>query len=438
MARGTIVAQYIDAAFFGGERVIGDVQLHVAVDLERAFAHRDLERAAMATEAALPILGCRYEPRWWRDRWVPDDGLPAPVEPERIVAGGMDEATKDVLRERMDALRHRPWRIWPLVAGDRARLVISISHRLTDAAGALAVVREFGAHLAGAEPHPGWGEHGMERGLGRVLRSLRLRDLPVLAWETLLYWRLPFQLLRLARPRERWVSNLDGAGAPLFRTVEVALGDGSPLRQRCRQLECTVNDALVATLAMLNGTLFGPGQVGNFFTIDFRAYLQDRRPRVANLSGIDNVILKRSAVGDFTATATAVQQRTARLKQRFTGLPAMLSNHGPMLLLPHGMLHAVIRLWLKWAFALLDRGLIVTNIGPLDPYLDTFGDRAVAASLIGPFLPGILVPIITATSFRDRLTLQVNGFGGPPSHQLGLVADGLEELVAEWRNQPPR
>ena len=437
MAGESIVAEYIDVAFFWGEQVIGDVQLLVAIDLDRPFRRDELDRAAAATEAALPILGCRYEPRWWRDRWVPDASLPSPAQEEREVATDLEAATADVLRERMDARRHRPWRIWPLRAGDRSRLVISISHRATDAAGALAVVREFGAHLTGADPHPGWGEQEMERGLGRVFRSLRLRDLPVLAWETLLYWRLPYQLLRLARPRERWVCSLDAPGAPLYRTVELALGSGSPLRQRCRQLGCTVNDALVAMLAMLNGSLFGPGHVGNFFTINFRPYLQDPLPRVANLSGIDSVILERSAVGDFTATATAVLQRTARLKQRFTGLPAILSNHGPMLLLPHGMLHTAIRLWLKWAFALLDRGLIVTNIGPLDPYLDTFGDRATAASLVGPFLPGILVPIITATSFRDRLTLQVNGFEGPPSHQLALVADGLEELMVEWRESSP-
>jgi len=436
MESAPIVAEYIDAAFFGGEKTMGDVQLYVAIDLDRPFERAELERAAAATERALPILGCRYEPRWWRDRWIPDASLPSPVEAAREVSTDLDAATAELLGEGMNARHHRPWRIWPLVASDGARLVVAVSHRLTDASGALTVVRELGAHLTGAEPHPRWQDRPMDRGFGQIGRGLRLRDLPVLAWETLLYWRLPYELLRLARPREPWPANVDPEGTRVYRTVAVGVGEGSALRRRCRELGCTVNDALVAILAMLNGALFGRGRVGNFFTINFRPYLADTRPRLANLSGMDSVILDRSAVGDFATTATAVLERTARLKQRFTGLPAMLSNHAPMLLLPHGMLRVAIRLWLKWAFALLDRGLIVTNIGPLDPYLDTFGDRATAASLVGPFMPGVCIPLVTATSFRDRLTLQVNGFAGPANHQLTLLADHLEELVADLRGTP--
>ncbi len=437
MSAPPYVAEYTEAAFFGGAEAFGRVLLHVAIDLREPFEAGELQRAAEATEAAFPILGCHYQAGSWRDRWIAAPESSALRVDDRHAPDGVEAATEALVREEPDPTARRPWRVTQLRGPDTCRLVVTVSHMLADAAGALTVVRELAAHLTGEPPHPSWGERGMPRGLGQVVRALRLRDLPRLALETVLFMRLPFQFLGMARPREPWADNLGRAGRAVCRTIIVDVADGSPFKDRCRDLGCTINDALVALLAMLNGALFGRGAVGNFFTINFRPYFSDGLPRVANLSGIDIVSLPRPSVGDFAATAGAVAERTRRLKQRFAGLPAVLSNHASLMVAPHGLVRLVIRLWARWACALLNRGLLVTNIGALDPYLAPLGERATAASLVGPFMPGFAAPVITASGFRGRLTLRINGFDGPCAPQLDQIERGLRELV-DGVISPPR
>ncbi len=425
-------SQFVDAAFFGGERAMGRPTLHVAIDLDRPFPVDALVRAARETEAALPILATRYRTHWWRDRWEshPD---PAPAVEEIRAPEGVEAATLDLVRRVPDPERERPWAICQLRADDGCRLVISVLHQLTDAAGALTVVREFAARLDDAPPSPGWGDRPMPRGLGQMVRAVRLRQLPRLALEVADFALLPLRYLGLGRPRERWRSNLDRAGSEGYRTLAMGVGEGTPLRDRCRRLGCTVNDALVTLLAQLNGRLYTGGRVGNFFTVDLRRYLDDDRPRVANVSGMDVVIVPRAALDDFDAAAAVIARGTRRRKRGFPGLPALLSNHASMWMLPHALVRLLIRVWVVWACALIDRGLLVTNIGPLDRYLEPLGERATAASVIGPWIPGFAVPILTATSFRDRLTVQINGFDGPARSQLDDVEGTLRELTGGWR-----
>jgi NRPS condensation-like uncharacterized protein len=425
-------SQFVDAAFFGGERAMGRPTLHVAIDLDRPYSADALTRAARETEAALPILATRYRTRWWRDRWEPHPDPPPAVEDVPAPAG-IEAATLAIVRRIPDPTRERPWAIRQLRGDEGCRLVISVLHQLTDAAGALAVVREFADRLGGADPGPGWGDLPMPRGLGQMIRALRLRQLPHLALEVVDFSLLPLRYLGLGRPKQRWRSNLDRAGAESYRTLMMGVGEGTPLRDRCRRLGCTVNDALVALLAQLNERLYVGGKVGNFFTVDLRRYLGDERPRVANISGMDVVIVARSTLQDFDAAVEVVARGTRRRKRGFPGLPALLSNHASMWMLPHGLVRLLIRVWVVWACALIDRGLLVTNIGPLDRTLAPLGERAVAASVIGPWIHGFAVPILTATSFRDRLTVQINGFDGPSRPQLDAIEAGLQGLTEDWK-----
>lgn len=424
-------SEFVDASFFGGGPAMGRPTLHVTVDLDAPFPEDELRRAAGETERAFPILASRYQPRWWRDRWVPDRDGETSIEDIRI-PGGLDEATLAITREVIEPERSRPWTIRQLRSADGTRLVISVLHQLTDAAGALAVVGEFAVRLNGGGGDPGWGSEPMPRGLGQMLRALAPRQWPALALEVARFALMPLQYLALGRPCQRWQTGLATGGRESYRTLTLAVGEGTPLRKRCRALGCTVNDALVALLAQVNGRLYRGGNVGNFFTVDLRRYLGDDRPRIANISGMDVVILPRESLDDFDAAAAVVSRGTDRRKRGFPGLPALLSNHASMWMLPHAVVRVAIRIWAVWACALIDRGLLVTNIGAIDRYLAPFGDRATAACLVGPWVPGFAVPILTATSFRGVLTVQINGFDGPCEAQMEAIEGELRDLTADF------
>lgn len=432
---GAIASTFFDAAFFAGRRSIGDVQLHMVVDLNEPFSMAELGEAAAATEASFPILACRYQPGWWRDRWIEDPDL-APAVEEVRADDDLETATLGLVRRGMDPRSVRPWRVVQIRTAGASRLVVSIAHMLTDANGALVVVRQLARHLAGEPTEPAWPDGPMDRGMGQLLRALRLRDLPSLLGQAASEALLPLRYLRLARPAAPWPINAGHGGRELYRTVAVAVGDGSPMRSRCRRLGCTVNDALVATLALLNRGLFGRGDLGNMFTVNLRKLLPDDRPRIANLSGMAMVALPRDLVTDLDTTAAEVSRRIGRKKRRFVGLPPLIANFSMAWVLPHALARVFIGLWLRYAMAVMNRGLTVTNIGAMDPYLAPLGDRAVDASMIGPFLHTMGAPLITAAGFRGRLALQVAGFDGACQVQLDQVAQALHERIRQWEESP--
>jgi len=427
----TYASTFFDACFFGGRGAIGDVQLHMVVDLSEPFAVEELRAAAAATVDAFPILGCRYRPGWWRDRWETADDLPSPVE-ETVVEQAVEETTTELIRRPLDPREVGPWRVVQIRATDGCRLLISVAHLLADGNGALMVVREMCRHLAGVPSEPTWTDRPMDRGMGQLLRAIRLRDLGQLLRQSAAEALLPVRYLGMAKPVERWPANTDRSGRELYRTVTVDVGSGTPMRDRCRRLGCTINDAMVATLALLNRTLAGKGNLGNIFTVNLRKLLRDDRPRLANLSGMEMVVLPRALVTDLDGTAQEVSRRIGRKKRQFAGLPPLIANFSMAWTMPHALLRPFIGLWLRYAMAILNRGLTVTNIGAMDPFVEPLGDRAIGASMIGPFLTTLGPPLITAAGFRGRLTLHVAGFDGRYQHQLDKVADALAAQMGEW------
>ena len=82
------------------------------------------------------------------------------------------------------------------------------------------------------------------------------------------------------------------------------------------------------------------------------------------------------------------------------------------------------------ALALLGRGQLVTNFGPIDPYLEPFGDGVLRAEMLGPWLIGLRVPIIVATGFRDRLTVGIHGFS--PESVAFLRETVTKVIESQW------
>jgi NRPS condensation-like uncharacterized protein len=79
-----------------------------------------------------------------------------------------------------------------------------------------------------------------------------------------------------------------------------------------------------------------------------------------------------------------------------------------------------------WIRRLMTRGLLVTNIGPLDPWLAPLGEQVRDATFVGPSVRPMPIPVLTATGFRDGLTIHFNGYEE--------TALELERLAGELRS----
>ena len=66
-------AQIADVGLFGSMGRYGDLGMHVVLDLRRSFTREELTAAMEAAIRAFPVLGRRYAPGFWRDRWVAVD-----------------------------------------------------------------------------------------------------------------------------------------------------------------------------------------------------------------------------------------------------------------------------------------------------------------------------------------------------------------------------
>jgi len=322
-----------------------------------------------------------------------------------------------------------PWRVVVIRNGESTRLVLSILHHVADGAGALCVVEELGRNLVGAEAQPERRQIEEEGGRdgGQLFRALSLRELPGLVRHTLKEYLVP----ALSTP---FLSRTAPAGPDTppekrrqrYHLLELDVSRDSAVRCRSRKAGCTVNDALVAALAMLNRSLSERGILGNIFTVNLRRYLHDGRPRVANLSGIVFLPIPRSEAPGFEGAAAAVARRTRQQKQAYIGLPTVLPTLLYAWAIPHAALRAMGRRLLWIISKLAKRGLVVTNVGPMDPYLAPMGDMVKSAKMIGPFARNLAVPTLTATSFRGRMTVAFNGYDDMGSGKLLQFAKLLE------------
>lgn len=77
------------------------------------------------------------------------------------------------------------------------------------------------------------------------------------------------------------------------------------------------------------------------------------------------------------------------------------------------------------------RGLLVTNLGRLDDCLSPLGGDALSATVIGPFLRGQRAPIVTASSFRGTLHLEIAGYDDESGGFQDRVASEITKILSE-------
>jgi len=401
------------------------VDLHVPIDLDRTFGRDQLVDAVRQAVDAFPVLGCVYERRWFRDRWVPWQGDLADRVEVRAVA---DEA--DLERET------REWTLRPLVVGHEpplrvglldhdagSRLIVTVDHQVADGGGTMVVVNAIAAALMGVER---FAPEGQDRGLRAIYRALRLADMPILLLELIREAVQPLTYLRIRR-RSRPFTRGDDALTPYWRTLALSREATRRFTQSCRDEGATINDGLVALLARLatRRTDAGPGAVG--YTIDTRRFFRQRQAIVTNFAGVALVVIGREQLADQRSAVRAASAAIGEQKQRLPGVAYNMLPSLTMGWLPHGLLRWTGALVIDQIFAYIERVMVLTNIGALDEYLAPFGDAALHASMAGPFIHGATTPIVIVTGFRGRLTLHVCSTGKLDRADVDAYADEIRE-----------
>lgn len=424
MRKQTPRVELTDVGLFAAMERYGSLAISAVLDVRRAFSRGELERALEATIADFPVLGHRYEPGFWRDRWVAVD---EPLSRSVLVLEGVDvEAeTERWVHRPIAATRERQIRLVAIGRGQgRTRLILTVLHLAVDGGGLAAVGHVFGARLYGLEPAA---PVDARRDLWRTLEGLRPH-----------HWlAMPVALLRsLRRPLEHFTSGRrrrdlgrSAGEGPVCRHVTLDDRELAAIRERIGG-KLSVNDLLVAALARVSAERSDGDRVNVLYTMDLRRYRREAGLVAANISGVLSVVVPRSVTGDIATAAEAVATLTARERDLLAG-PAFVL--GPLALgagAPHGIARSVTALLAPAVVEMpLERGLLVTNVGRIDHGLRGFSEDLEAVRIVGPQLSLFPVPVVVAYGFRGRLCLSINappGFGGAALAE--LEADILRAL----------
>ncbi len=410
-------AELADVGLFGAMDRVGDLGMHIVIDLRRSFTRAELERAVQGAIDAFPVLGRRYVPGFWRDHWEAVDGPVSDAVHVIDEPGDLDAATATWARCPIDSTRERPLRLVLLRNGRGARLIMTITHLSTDGGGAAAVGHVLGAHLYGI---PTQAPTDARRSVRSTLEGLRLVHLPVLARDMASAFMMPLSTLR-ASPRERTFPR-DASEQPHWRHFVISAAAVEQLKTLGK---ASINDLLIAALARVSAARSTRGPLAVMYTMDLRRYAGSPRLTAANTSAIMTVIVPREDIVSLASAARAVATVTAQQRGSLEG-PAFLVTPTALMI---GAPHAWVRRAVRWVHPVfldfpLERCLIFTNVGRIDHGLTAFGEDVEDVHIIGPNVKGLQTPAIVAFGFRGALHVEI--FGAP-----GLSPSGLLDLENE-------
>jgi NRPS condensation-like uncharacterized protein len=422
-------AELADVALVASAPRFGDLCIHAAVDLRRRFTRAELERAAEATVRAFPVLGCRYETRFWRDRWVPSSGPFSQVVHVTESPADLEAETLAWVRRRIALGRERPFRVVSLGRPKGSRLLLSVLHAAVDGAGVAAVAHVFGAHLYGVAPSP---PVDAGRGVGHALERLRWVHAPALFRDIAIAFVQPARMRRGGKRARPYA--LDPAEPASIRHLVISAPELARVRSACGD-RASVNDVLVAALARMAANRSTEGPVPVLYTMDLRRYEEAPRLTAANTSSILSVLVPRGATPSLASALAAVAELTAAHRRGLAGPAFILGPTALGLGVPHAWVRRLVpHLHPILVDVALDRGLIVTNVGRLDEGLTPFGEDIEDIRMLGPNVEGMPIPIVVAFGYGGRLHLELLG---PP----GMTEAALDEFQAELcaaLDLPPR
>ncbi|MBU2549518.1 MAG: hypothetical protein KKB20_13960 [Proteobacteria bacterium] len=411
--------------------------IHLCLEFEERLDPDRLARAVRLLVDAEPVLGCRFEARFFKPRWRrleagELDRLPF-IRTVLVGETGIASETADFLTETFDPGIDPPIRICLLTGPSRDRLHIKVDHQVTDAAG----LKYLGYRLAeiyrALETDPAFQPeiNTSPRGQDEIFRPFLPGRIPTLFKDYLQdLARVSIPSVSLTFP----VEGVDG-GRLVFTERHFGPERSSLIRDYASRRGATVNDLVNAVMvrALIETAPWdGKAAIKLIGTVDLRRYLPSREAdAVCNRSGWYFLTLGSDPGTDPETTLDRVRSRLSALKENRIGLGLSLFSYLLMSPLPSGLRVPLMRSAAKSMIRQGSMPPILTNMGAIDPNRLDFGSaRPASAFLLVP--PGAAPNrAMGLSSFRNALTLSA-GYPDSPMNR-----DRIEALFNRFESLLP-
>jgi NRPS condensation-like uncharacterized protein len=320
--------------------------------------------------------------------------------------------------------------------GNQGLLVVRVHHCLADGNGALQLVRLLGENIyadkdaALPEPLP------MDRGFLQLFRCFKPLDYPVILAETVKELFRPLTL-PFMKPLAQKPKRLQRTRGSLARLV-IAGDDYRRIVERAREYKLTINDYMAAALLGMaekfNRGLPRPSPyLAVAFTVNLRRFFKEEPVLITNISGIGSLMVRRPQALDFPTAARAARDRIGELKTRFPGLGFMLWPMTLAAMLPSSLIKKVTAQWIGFAHDLMSRGMTMSNVGAMDPFVEPFKHCLENASLIVPVFKAPF-PVMSVSGCGQSLTVYFARLAGEDDEedQSRLMAERMRYYLLEW------
>jgi len=442
-----IRAEILDSALFTLGPVFGPMIIQVLLDLDPSPSRGQLVSALKRLMAQVPLLGSQIRSGFWRDQWVAMknlefESLVEMVELERENSGKTFEelsfpAFAKRAADKIDPSTEAPIRLILFRQGSRGLLVMRVHHSVADGNGCLQLAMLLGENLNLPPDSPLPEPLDNQRGFFQLLSAFRGKAIFLIIMETIKEMLRPLSLPWFKPLREQETES-NGPARGLLARLEIKGAEYQDLQSLAHHLGLTINDLLLTALCRLEKEFYDqrsePSRyLAVAFTVNLRKFLKDEAIQITNLSGISSLVVKTEKIKGFNNTAGLVRDTAGELKRKYPGLGFMMAPLAVFGAFPIAIIKIAAQRYFKYLKLLQARGVILTNIGIMDPYLEPFGNRVKKASVIGPFVEGPF-PVFTATGQGPSLTIYLTQLTRNPASEnlCGLMAERLKYCLLEW------
>lgn len=384
------------------------------VDAER------LRRAIRLTLDVEPILGCRFEERWYRPVWRRRDDLDA-IE--------LCEAEDDPDGEGLSRFLARPLDdrntcqvLGRVFRGHRHTVGLKLSHRVGDGqalkqyayllADVYRALGEDPGHVPAPNPYR-----------DRSLRQMVARVDEARQEELRQYHR---EHLEERTNLARWLPDRAVRGGPYAHIETISPERYARWFAYARERRATVLHVLLAALFRATREIVpvsGDRPLPICSAVDLRRYVRlAEPPPFCNLFGMINIALPQTGLDSLDETVLRVRDEVMAERKQLglTSPPFSLETNRKTRLMIRCVPFRWAKRFLEGRLPKVITGLpLLTDVGGIDAKrLDFGGPRVVSAAAVsGQCLDGSLM-LFCVSSFGDRLTIGVNAAGADPTRSV--------------------
>lgn len=444
-----INAELLDTFVWCADDFIGPATIQILLDLEPVPAADQLIESLKRTMIQVPLLASRMERGLWRDKWIPipdinHESLLETIDlPEDHSGKSFDEtayaAFEQRAEEKIDILKDPPVRMILFRRGSRGLLLLRFHHAIGDGNACLQVAGLMGENLSADPDSPPPSPIPMNRGFFQLLRAFGLKDVPGIVQETL---KEGFRPLIMPFTRPLIKEDDPDKSIPLKSSLARLVIEGDDyhlLQEKAKENGLTINDILVVGLLGLAGDMNSrlgqpSSRLAVTFSVNLRRFLKDTGVQITNLSALSLLVSSADKVAEFSSAAAEVREKSGEMKRHYLGVGSGLAPNLMPRLMPSPIMHVFFEKYGHFVVRqLATHTLFVTNIGAMDSYLASFGDRLKHASAIATIFD-LPIPLITATGSKDRITIYFGQLyrADKKSVLCRDMAERLRHYLLEW------